>query len=351
GREGETLVSIERDSTNDQRIIISRTDDSLTFNATDASELITTDLDLNLIVNYTNLDTGLTRRFEFGADQIINLRGGGGSDRLENDTVVNVNLFGDAGNDVITTAASGFIFGGDGDDEIDLRPGQAFFGIVTTGDGSNTVFLTSGDYTLAFGTTNEEQTLRFDTIGEPVTSQSFTGNADGSFLFMGGAQISGAMPSNANYIFGDTPTNFDVSASNNDARRVVRTGAGDDTLVGGLGTDSFFGGEGDDTFDGGPGIDFADGGPGFDVSRNVENTVNVEDDGTSGGDAIIEYRDGGIFVGGTNAGDIATASDTGDSVRIQIGDLVRFFNRSFVNGITFDMAGGNDSVDASGTVL
>ena len=68
--------------------------------------------------------------------------------------------------------------------------------------------------------------------------------------------------------------------------------------------------------------------------------------------AGIVYEDGGITVTGTDGNDVAYARDFATSVRVQLNDTVRFFDRSSVpNGLRFYMGTGNDLVDASQTGL
>jgi len=211
---------------------------------------------------------------EFSANSInsIEVWGGRGDDRVDNNTDISSVINGEGGDDTIFGgSAKDTIRGGDGEDEIH-------------GAGGNDVLLGNGDNDTIFG----------DRLTDPRTASNV-----GNDVIVGG--------DGDDVLFGDGGTDWIYGDGDNDSLfggdgdDYLNGGDGDDTLSGGLNDDRLYGYDGDDELAGGEDDDILNGGDDDDI---------LEGDG--GNDTLYGGRDNDTLKGG--AGDDTLKAGAGDDV-------------------------------------
>ena len=269
----------------------------------------------------------LPRANMFGGAGNDVITGGSGADQIfgeaGNDTLLGKGgtdlLFGGEGADVLTGGdADDQAFGQGGNDRMIWNPGDDT-DLNEGGAGTDTVEVNGGNGAEQFTVTANGTRVRFDRINPAPfsidigTSESLVLNANG----------------------GDDS----FSATGNLATLIQLTvdgGTGNDTVLGGNGADFLFGGDGDDFVDGNQGNDTAFLGAGNDV---------FQWDPGDGSD-IVEGQDGTdtMQFNGSNIAEIFEASANGGGLRFtrNIGNIVMDVND--VERVNLEAAGGADLV-------
>jgi Ca2+-binding RTX toxin-like protein len=182
---------------------------------------------------------------------------------------------GDAGTDSlsISPAAPGAMFGGDGDDTLQL----GIRGGLLQGNAGNDTLRTPAQATIYGGQGNDSITTT-----DPSTSSFLQGNkgddlisggsadtllgGQGNDTLTGGGFLNGnlgddSISASAGVAFGEDG-NDTISATGN---ATIDAGAGNDSLIGTSGSNTLLGGAGADTLESGQGVDLLTGGAGADV--------------------------------------------------------------------------------------
>jgi Ca2+-binding RTX toxin-like protein len=263
------------------------------------------------------------------------LTGGSGNDLLfgqsGNDTLLgkggNDLLFGGEGNDVLTGGdGDDQVFGQAGDDRMIWNPGDDT-DLFEGGAGTDTAEVNGGNGAETFTVTANGGRVRFDRL-EPAPFSIDIGTTENLVLSMNGGDDS-------------------FSATGNLATLINLTvdgGAGNDTILGGNGADTLLGGDGNDFIDGNQGNDTASLGAGDDV---------FQWDPGDGSD-VVEGGDGTdtLLFNGANIAERFDISANGERVRFtrDVGNIVMDLND--VEKIDVNALGGADTVtvnDLSGT--
>jgi Ca2+-binding RTX toxin-like protein len=225
----------------------------LTIQATDSTDTVTMTVIGNELVVTLN---GIEERHELAKVKRIEAFLKEGNDTFTSDTSVAVDtyVFGDLGDDLITTGA--------GDDTI------------TGGAGKNTMFGGAGDDRVngSNGKDSLDGQEGNDRLYGKGGNDDLTGGAGVDRLF--GDEMIG--PFGADILRGGTSNDKLYGYGGNDTLVGLRQ---DDLLFGGDGDDLLIGGDGNDTLDGEAGVDTLQGELGDDTFRSKDNTGDVLDGG------------------------------------------------------------------------
>jgi Ca2+-binding RTX toxin-like protein len=265
------------------------------------------------------------------------LTGGSGNDQLfgqaGNDTLLGKGgfdlLFGGSENDTLTGGdADDQAFGQSGNDRMIWNPGDDT-DLNEGGDGTDTVEVNGGNGAEQFTTTANGTRVRFDRL-DPAPFSIDIGTSEKLVLNANGGDDSFSATGNLATLIGIT----------------VDGGTGNDNLLGGNGVDTLLGGDGNDFVDGNQGNDTAFLGAGDDT---------FQWDPGDGSD-IVEGQDGAdkMLFNGANINEKMEVSANGGRVRFtrDIANIVMDLND--VERIDTNMLGGTDLLtvnDMSGTDL
>jgi Ca2+-binding RTX toxin-like protein len=239
------------------------------------------------------------------------LTGGSGNDQLfgqgGNDTLLGKGgfdfLFGGAGNDALTGGdADDQVFGEGGNDRMIWNPGDDT-DLNEGGSGIDTVEVNGGGGTEVFTTTANGTRVRFDRL-DPAPFSIDIGTSENLLVNAGG---------------GDDR----FSATGNLAALITITvdgGSGNDTILGSNGIDLLIGGDGDDFIDGQQGNDMAllgagndtfqwDPGDGSDVVEGQDGTDSMLFNGSAGSEIFAASANGGRVQFTRNLGTIVMDLD------------------------------------------
>jgi Ca2+-binding RTX toxin-like protein len=300
---------------------------------------------------------------------LIQVFGQGGNDTISlneaNGSLPRANLFGGAGNDVLTGGSGAdMLFGQDGNDTLlgkggnDLLFGGAGNDALTGGSGDDQVFGEAGNDRLIWnpgdGTDLNEGGAGTDTVevNGGNGAETFTVTANGTRV-----RFDRVTPA---------PFTLDIGTAES---LVVNMNGGDDTFTagnglatlisltvdGGSGTDTITGGDGNDQLRGGDGDDRITGGRGNDtVLMGAGDDTFVWNPGD--GSDSVEGQDGTdtLLFNGANIGEVFDLSANGDRVRFtrNIGNVTMDLHG--IEGLNLNALGGADTVtigDLSGTGL
>ncbi len=290
-----------------------------------------------LVVNYLNAAAAGTLRIDGNtSDDSITIAGARAG--------LITNLYGYGGNDTITLsiAATGNIYGGDGNDVItgnslaDKLYGDAGIDVLSGGGGIDNLFGGDDNDTLYGGTGN-------DILNGGNGDDVMNGDADNDTL---------------NGDTGNDTLNGDIGTD------ILNGGDGDDILNGGVGTDTLNGGNGADTLNGGTENDTLKGEAGNDILNGDAGNDTLDgglgDDTLNGGDGIdilygfdgVDTLNGGIGTDTLNGGndndtlfggadnDILNGDAGNDTLNGDAG------NDTLNGGLGNDTLNGGDGVDA-----
>jgi len=289
---------------------------------------------------------------------LIQVFGQGGNDTItlneSNGALPAANLFGGAGNDVLTGGSGGdMLFGQAGNDTLLGKGGNDFlFGgsendTLTGGDADDQVFGESGNDHMIWNpgddTDLNEGGAGIDTVevNGGNGDEAFTVTANGTrvrFDRTNPAPFSIDIGTSENLTLNMNGGNDSFSATGNLAALIKLTvdgGTGNDTILGSNGVDLLLGGEGDDFIDGQQGNDVALMGAGNDV---------FQWDPGDGSD-VVEGQDGTdrMLFNGSAGNEIFEASANGERVRFtrNLGTIVMDLND--VERIDLNTLGGTDT--------
>jgi Ca2+-binding RTX toxin-like protein len=270
--------------------------------------------DDTITINETN--GALPRANLFGGAGNDILTGGSGADRLfgqtGNDTLLgkggNDQLFGGAGNDVLTGGdADDQMFGQAGDDRMIWNPGDDN-DLMEGGSGIDTAEINGGGADEVFTATANGARVRFDRV-EPAAFFVDIGTSEKLVVNMGGGDDTFSAT-------GDLASLISVT---------VDGGAGNDKILGSNGVDLLIGGEGNDFIDGQQGNDTAlmgagddvfqwDPGDGSDVVEGQDGTDSMLFNGSGGGESFAATANGGRVLFTRNLGNIVMDLDDVESI-------------------------------------
>ncbi len=298
---------------------------------------------------------------------LIQMFGLGGSDNLAlneaNGALPRANLFGGAGNDVLTGGSGNdLLFGEDGNDTLlgkggaDLLFGGAGNDFLAGGTGDDQVFGQDGNDRMVWnpgeGSDLNEGGAGIDTVevNGGNGAENFTVVANGTrvrFDRTSPAPFSLDIGSSENLVVNANGGDDTFTAGNGLAGLIAITvngGAGNDTLIGGDGNDVLNGGDGNDSIDGGRGNDVALMGAGDDtfVWNPGDGSDTVE--GQAGTDTML--------FNGSNVGENINLSANGSRARLtrDVGNIVMDTNG--VERVNVNALGGADTItvgDLTGT--
>ena len=304
----------------------------------------------------TVANTALIRVFGVGDNDVISLN-------ETNGALPRANLFGAAGNDVLTGGAGADqLFGQAGDDTLLGKGGSD----LLFGGGENDT-LTGGDADdQAFGQSDNDRMIW--NPGDDTDLNEGGGGVDTVEVNGGNGAEQFAATANGMRVRFDrvnpAPFAIDIGTSEN---LVVNANGGDDsfsatgdlatlikiTVDGGAGNDTLLGSNGVDLLLGGDGNDFADGNQGNDVALLGAGDDTFQWDPGDGSDTV-EGQDGTdtMLFNGSNASELFEASANGARLRFtrNVGNIVMDLND--VEGIDLNALGGADTItvnDLSGT--
>jgi Ca2+-binding RTX toxin-like protein len=279
-----------------------------------------------------------------GALPSANLFGGAGNDILTGGSSADM-LFGQSGNDTLFgKGGNDFLFGGDGNDTL------------TGGTGDDQVFGEAGNDRMIWnpgdGTDLFEGGADIDTaeVNGGNGSETFTITANGTRVRLDRvdpAPFSLDIGTTENLVINANSGNDVITAGNGLATLISLTidgGAGNDTITGGDGADLLIGGTGDDLVNGGRGNDTAQLGAGTDtfVWNPGDGSDTVE--GGSGTDTML--------FNGANIAEIVDIAANGERVRFTRNVATITMDLNDVEAIHFNALGGADDIsvhDLSGT--
>ncbi|MCI0685393.1 MAG: hypothetical protein L0Y71_25110 [Gemmataceae bacterium] len=303
-------------------------------------------------------NTALIQVFGLGGDDVIALN-------ETNGALPRANLFGGAGNDVLTGGAGGdMLFGQSGNDALLGKGGFDFlFGgsendMLTGGDADDLVFGESGNDTMIWNPGDDTDLNEGGAGSDTVVvnggggDEQFTVTANGTrvrFDRLDPAPFSIDIGTSENVVLNANGGNDSFSATGNLAALIQITvdgGAGNDTILGSNGIDVLIGGEGNDFIDGQQGNDVAFLGAGDDVFQWDPGDGSDTVEGQDGTDTML-------FNGSAGA-EIFEVSANGDRVRFtrNLGTIVMDLND--IESIDLNTLGNTDTVtvnDLSGTDL
>ena len=304
----------------------------------------------------TVANTTLIRVFGVGDNDVISLN-------ETNGALPRANLFGAAGNDVLTGGAGADqLFGQAGDDTLLGKGGTD----LLFGGGENDT-LTGGDADdQAFGQSDNDRMIW--NPGDDTDLNEGGGGVDTVEVNGGNGAEQFAATANGMRVRFDrvnpAPFAIDIGTSEN---LVVNANGGDDsfsatgdlatlikiTVDGGAGNDTLLGSNGVDLLLGGDGNDFADGNQGSDVALLGAGDDRFQWDPGDGSDTV-EGQDGTdtMLFNGSNAGELFEASANGARLLFtrNVGNITMDLND--VEGIDLNALGGADTItvnDLSGT--
>ncbi len=276
------------------------------------------------------------------------LSGGSGADMLfgqaDNDTLLGKGgvdiLFGGTGNDTLTGGdANDQMFGEAGDDRMIWNPGDDS-DLMEGGTGIDTAEVNGGGAAEVFTATANGARVRFDRL-DPAPFFLDIGTTEKLVVNMGG---------------GDDR----FSASGNLASLISVTvdgGAGNDTILGSNGNDLLLGGDDNDFIDGQQGVDVAFLGAGDDVFQWDPGDANDTIEGQDGTDTMLFNGSGGVerFEASANGGRLRFTRDLGgivmDTNDVEVVDINALAN---TDTITVNDLSGTDvvevNVDLAGTI-
>ena len=304
----------------------------------------------------TVANTALIRVFGVGDNDVISLN-------ETNGALPRANLFGAAGNDVLTGGAGADqLFGQAGDDTLLGKGGSD----LLFGGGENDT-LTGGDADdQAFGQGDNDRMIW--NPGDDTDLNEGGGGVDTVEVNGGGGAEQFTATANGMRVRFDrvdpAPFAIDIGTSEN---LVVNANSGDDrfsatgdlatlikiTVDGGAGNDTLLGSNGVDLLLGGGGNDFADGNQGNDVALLGAGDDTFQWDPGDGSDTV-EGQDGTdtMLFNGSNAGELFEASANGARLLFtrNVGNITMDLND--IEGIDLNALGGADTItvnDLSGT--
>jgi Ca2+-binding RTX toxin-like protein len=304
----------------------------------------------------TVANTTMTTIFGLGGNDTITLNEANGA-------LPAAQVFGGAGNDIVTGGSGGDqLFGQGGNDTLNGKGGNdLIFGgvgddILTGGDADDQVFGEGGNDRLIWNP-GDDTDLFEGGAGHDTTevnggngAEVFTATANGTrvrFDRLDPAPFSIDMGTMEELVLNMNGGNDSFSATGNLAALIKITvdgGAGNDTILGGNGADTLLGGDGDDFIDGQQGNDA--------VFLGAGNDVFQWDPGD--GNDVVEGQDGTdtMLFNGSAANEIFDMAANGGRLRFtrNIGNIVMDVND--VEVVTLNALGGTDTVnigDLSGT--
>jgi len=300
---------------------------------------------------------------------LIQVFGLGGNDTIAlneaNGALPGAQLFGGAGNDILTGgSAADLLFGQVGNDTLlgkggnDFLFGGAYNDTLTGGDGDDQVFGESGNDRMIWNpgddTDLNEGGMGVDTVevNGGNGAETFTATANGArvrFDRITPAPFSLDIGTSENLIVNMNGGDDAFSATGNLAALIQLTvdgGTGNDTILGSNGTDMLLGGDGNDFVDGQQGNDAAFLGAGDDVFQWDPGDGSDTVEGQDGADRLV--------FNGSAIAEVMDASANGSRVRFtrNIGNVVMDLNG--VETLDVNTLGGADTLtvnDLSGTVL
>jgi Ca2+-binding RTX toxin-like protein len=304
----------------------------------------------------TVANTALIELFGLGGDDILTLN-------ETNGALPRANIFGGAGNDVITGGSGGDqLFGESGNDTLLGRGGNDFlFGgagndTLTGGDGDDQVFGQGGNDRMIWNPGDDTDLFEggADTDTAEVNggngAEAFTVTANGTrvrFDRVNPAPFSLDIGTTENLVVNMNGGDDTFSATGNLAALISVTvdgGTGNDTILGSNGNDTLLGGDGNDFIDGNQGNDVVLLGAGDDVFQWDPGDGSDTVEGQAGTDTML--------FNGSGANEIMDISANGGRTRMtrDVGNIVMDLND--VEHITVNALGGTDTVninDLSGT--
>ncbi|AWM06597.1 beta strand repeat-containing protein [Bradyrhizobium symbiodeficiens] len=272
-----------------------------------------------------------------GAMPAANLFGGAGNDMLTggsggdmlfgqsgNDTLLgkggNDLLFGGSGNDVLVGGdGNDQMFGEAGNDRMIWNPGDDS-DLMEGGEGIDTAEVNGGNGSEAFAITANGARVRFDRV-DPAPFSLDIGTTENLVVNAGG---------------GDDV----ITATGNLAALINLTldgGAGNDTILGGNGADRLLGGEGNDFIDGNQGNDTALLGAGNDTFQWDPGDGSDKVDGQAGTDTLL--------FNGSNVAEHVTLSAANGGHVLLTRDVANItMDLDSIETITIDARGGSDNI-------
>jgi Ca2+-binding RTX toxin-like protein len=304
----------------------------------------------------TVANTALIQVFGLGENDAITLNQAAGA-------LPRANLFGGAGNDVLTGGAGGdMLFGQSGNDTLRGQGGfDSLFGgtendTLIGGDADDQVFGESGDDRMIWNPGDDTELNEGGAGNDSVEvnggggAEAFTATANGTrvrFDRLDPAPFAIDIGTSENLVLNANGGNDSFSATGNLAALIKITadgGAGDDTILGSNGIDLLIGGDGNDFVDGQQGNDVAFQGAGDDT---------FQWDPGDGSD-VIEGQDGTdtMLFNGSNGAELFEASANGGRLRFtrNLGNIV--LDTNDVEVIDLNALGNTDAItvnDLSGT--
>src|SRR5262245_53515562 len=298
---------------------------------------------------------------------MIQVFGPGGQDTItldeSNGALPAAQLFGGAGNDVLTGGSGAdLLFGGAGNDILlgkggnDLLFGGAGNDVLTGGDGDDQVFGEGGNDRMIWNPGDDSDLFEggdgVDTaeVNGGNGSETFTITANGTrvrFDRLDPAPFFLDIGTTENLVLNANGGDDTITAGNGLASLIKLTidgGAGNDKITGGDGNDTLIGGDGNDLIIGGRGNDTAQLGAGDDTF--VWNPGDASD--------VVEGQDGTdtLVFNGANINENIDISANGERVRLtrDVGTVTMDLNG--VEHIQLNALGGDDTItinDLSGT--
>jgi Ca2+-binding RTX toxin-like protein len=281
---------------------------------------------------------------------LIQVFGQGGNDTITldqaNGALPRANLFGGAGNDIITGGSGGdMLFGQSGNDTLLGKGGNDFlFGgtdndVLTGGDGDDQMFGESGNDRMIWNpgddTDLHEGGDGIDTseVNGGGGAEVFTLTANGTrvrFDRLDPAPFSVDIGTTENIVVNMNGGNDRFSATGNLAALISVTvdgGAGDDTILGSNGADLLLGGDGQDFIDGQQGNDVAflgagndtfqwDPGDGSDTVEGQNGTDTMLFNGSAGAELFQVSANGGRVLFTRNLGNIVMDLDDVETINL-----------------------------------
>lgn len=300
---------------------------------------------------------------------LIQVFGQAGNDTITlsevNGALPSANLFGGAGNDVLTGGSGAdLLFGQAGNDTLlgkggnDMLFGGSENDVLIGGTGDDAVFGEAGNDRMVWnpgeGTDLNEGGAGIDTVevNGGNGAEQFTVTANGSrvrFDRVNPAPFSLDIGTSENLVVNMNGGDDSFSATGNLAALIQITvdgGAGNDSILGGNGNDVLLGGDGNDFIDGNQGNDTVLLGAGDDVFQWDPGDGSDTVEGQAGNDTMV--------FNGANINENLTVSANGERVRFtrDIANIVMDLND--VERIDLNTLGGADTVtvnDLSGTDL
>jgi Ca2+-binding RTX toxin-like protein len=285
-----------------------------------------------------------------GALPQANLFGGAGNDVLTGGSGADL-LFGEAGNDTLLgKGGNDLLFGGDGDDTLTGGVGDdQVFGeagndrmiwnpgegtdLNEGGAGTDTVEVNGGNGAEQFTVAANGSRVRFDRVS-PAPFSLDIGTSENLVVNMNGGDdtftAGNGLASLIQIAVDGGAGNDTITGSDGNDR--LSGGDGNDTIIGGRGSDAMFGGAGDDTFvwNPGDGSDTIEGQDGNDTMQFNGANVNENFNLSANGSRLRFTRDVGNITMDTNGLEQVNLNALGGADAITMGDLsgtgLRAFN-------------------------